>query len=67
VAPSNDDNQNNAAAALKHLIERRDALIKSLIFAQQDEQLEAHMDLILRIQRVIEIIERLTREGGQSS
>jgi len=36
------------------LVERRRGLIKSLGFAQQDEQLEAHMDLIVRLQAVIE-------------
>jgi hypothetical protein len=50
------------AAARKHLVERRRALIKSLSFAQQDEQLEAHMDLIVRIQAVIDVIDRVLRE-----
>ncbi|HTZ03268.1 MAG TPA: hypothetical protein VMC05_13115 [Xanthobacteraceae bacterium] len=50
------------AAARSHLLDRRSALIKSLSFAQQDEQLEAHMDLIVRIQAVIDVIERVARE-----
>ncbi len=42
------------AAARRLLVERRRGLIKSLGFAHQDEQLEAHMDLIVRFQAVIE-------------
>lgn len=57
-----DKNSNPIAAARKHLVERRSALIKSLTFAQQDEQLEAHMDLIMRIQSVIDVIDRIARE-----
>jgi len=51
-----------AAAARKHLAERRTALIKSLSYAQQDEQLEAHMGLIVRLQEVIDIIDRVAHE-----
>ena len=50
------------AAARRLLVERRRGLIKSPGFAQQDEQLEAHMDLIVRIQAVIDVIDRVTRE-----
>lgn len=49
-------------AARTHLVERRAALIKSLSFAQQDEQLEAHMGLIVRIQAVLDVIDRVARE-----
>ena len=50
------------AAARRLLVERRRGLIKSLGFAQQDEQLEAHMDLIVRLQAVIDVIDRVARE-----
>ena len=57
-----DRKTNPIAAARTHLVDRRSALIKSLSFAQQDEQLEAHMDLIVRIQTVIDVIDRVARE-----
>ncbi len=50
------------AAARRLLVERRRGLIKSLGFAQQDEQLEAHMDLIVRLQAVIDVIDGVARE-----
>lgn len=56
------DKSNPVAAARKHLVERRSALIRSLSYAQQDEQLEAHMGLIVRIQSVIDVIDRVARE-----
>ena len=46
------------------LVERRRGLIKSLGFAQQDEQLEAHMDLIVRLQAVIDVIDRVAHEDA---
>ena len=59
------DTRDNAAAR-EHLVERRSALIKSLRFAQQDEQLEAHMDLIVRVQSVIDVIDRIADEEAVS-
>lgn len=59
-----DSKTNPVAAARTHLVERRAALIKSLSFVQQDEMLEAHMDLIVRIQAVIDVIDRIAREEG---
>ena len=53
-----------AAAARRLLVERRRGLIKSLGFAQQDEQLEAHMDLIVRLQAVIDVIDRVAHEDA---
>ena len=47
-------------------MDRRTALIKSLVFAQQDEQMEAHIDLIVRIQNVIDVIDRVAGEGTGS-
>src|SRR5579863_6297446 len=55
------------AEARRHLVERRSALIKSLGFAYQDEQMEAHIGLIVRIQSVIDIIDRVSREEVASS
>jgi len=57
-----DSKTNSVTAARTHLVERRAALIKSLSFVQQDEMLEAHMDLIVRIQAVIDVIDRVARE-----
>jgi len=51
------------ADARKHLVERRNGLIKALGRSYQDEQMEAHMDLIVRIQEVIDIIDRVAEEG----
>ncbi len=53
--------------ARRLLVERRRGLIKSLGFAQQDEQMEAHMDLIVRIQAVIDVIDRVAREEAVAS
>ncbi len=55
-------NDNPVTVARGLLVERRHGLIKSLCFAQQDEQLEAHMDLIVRLQAVIDVIDRVARE-----
>lgn len=41
---------------------KKERLIKSLCFAQQDEQFKAHMDLIVRIQTVLDVIDRVARE-----
>jgi hypothetical protein len=54
--------QSHYAQARKHLVERRSSLIKSLSFAHQDEQMEAHIDLIVRIQSVIDVIDRAATE-----
>ena len=61
-----DKGNGTVAAARKHLVERRSALIKSLGFAQQEEQLEAHMDLIVRLQSVIDVIDRVAAEETAS-
>jgi len=50
--------------ARRHLIERRTGLIKSLARAYQDEQMEAHIDLILRLQGVIDVIDRVAGRGA---
>jgi hypothetical protein len=60
--PQMGKSDDTVAAARRLLAERRRALIKSLGFAQQDEQLEAHMDLIVRIQAVIDVLDRIARE-----
>jgi hypothetical protein len=54
------------ALARKHLAERRNGLIKSLGLSYQDEQMEAHIDLIVRIQVVIDIIDRVAKEEPSS-
>ncbi len=54
------------AATRKHLVERRNALIKSIGFALQAEQMEAHMDLIVRIQKVIDVVDRVIDEEARS-
>jgi hypothetical protein len=50
------------AAAGKYLVERRSTLIRSLGFAQQNELMEAHMDLLVGLQSVIDVIDRVARE-----
>jgi len=55
--------QNNERdEARKHLVERRDGLIRSVALSRESEQMEAHMDLITRIQKVIDVIDRIDRE-----
>lgn len=53
------------AGARKQLVERRNALIKSLALASQSEQMEAHMDLIVRIQSVIDVVDRVIDEEAR--
>jgi hypothetical protein len=50
------------ARARRHLTDRRSGLIKSLAFSSQHEEMEAHMDLIVRIQSVIDVIDRVAKE-----
>jgi hypothetical protein len=50
------------AEARKNLVERRSALIKSLSFAHQEAQMEAHVDLIIRIQNGLDVIDRAIAE-----
>jgi hypothetical protein len=45
--------------ARRQLVERRTGLIKALARAYHDEQMEAHIDLILRLQSVIDVIDRV--------
>ena len=52
------------AEARTHLVERRTGLIKSLARAYQDEQMEAHIDLILPLQGVIDVIDRVAGRGA---
>ncbi len=62
-----DKSTRTAADARKHLAERKNALIRSLGFAGQDEQMEAHIGLILKIQSVIDVIDRIGHEMEGSS
>ncbi len=57
-----DKSSRTTAEARRHLVERRNALIRSLGFAGQDEQMEAHMALILKLQSVIDVIDRVGHE-----
>ncbi len=57
-----DNSKDAVAAARKYLVERRSTLIKSLGFAQQNELMEAHMDLLVKLQSVINVIDRVARE-----
>jgi hypothetical protein len=52
--------------ARKQLAERRTGLIKSLMHSSQDEQMEAHIDLIVRVQSVIDVIDRVAKEEAGS-
>ena len=58
--------RNYYAEARKHLVERRTGLIKSLGLSHLDEQMEAHIDLIVRIQSVIDVIDRAAKEEIES-
>lgn len=50
------------ANARKKLVERRNSRIKSLGFSYHDEQMEAHIGLIMRVQSVIDVIDRISKE-----
>ena len=54
------------AKARKHLVERTSAPVKPLGFSYQDEQMEAPTDLIVRIQSVIDVIDRVSAEEARS-
>ncbi len=58
--------KSNCAEARKHLVERRNALIKSMGLSSQNELMEAHMDLIVRIQKVIEVVDGVIEEEAGS-
>jgi len=58
--------RNYYAEARKHLVERRTGPIKSLGLSHLDEQMEAHIDLIVRIQSVIDVIDRAAKEEIES-
>jgi hypothetical protein len=58
--------KNESAEARKLLVERRSGLIRSLRLSQQSEEMEAHMDLIVRVQQVIDVIDRIDREEQTS-
>ncbi len=57
-------NRSNYAAARKHLVERRNSLIKSMGLSSQNEQMEAHMDLIVRVQNVIDVVDKAMNEAA---
>jgi hypothetical protein len=49
-------------AARQRLVEQRCGLIKALAGAHQAEQSEAHIDLIIRVQKAIEVIDQAIDE-----
>jgi hypothetical protein len=49
-------------AARQHLVEKRNSMIKAMSFAGQNEQTEAHVDLVIRIQNGIEVIDKAIDE-----
>ena len=49
-------------AARQHLVEKRSSMIKAMSFAGQNEQTEAHVDLVIRIQNGIEVIDKAIDE-----
>ncbi len=48
--------------ARRHLVEQRSSLIKAISFSSQPEQTEAHVDLVVRIQKAIEVIDKAIEE-----
>jgi peptidoglycan hydrolase CwlO-like protein len=50
----------------KKLAERRSSLIKSVRFSYQDEQMKAHIDVIVRVQGVIDVVDRVSKEEAAS-
>jgi len=52
------------ADARKQLVDRRDGLIKALGHSLGGtEQMEAHIDLIVRVQGVIDVIDKIAAAG----
>jgi hypothetical protein len=45
-------------AARQRLVEQRCALIKALAISNQAELAEAHIDMVVRVQRAIEVIDQ---------
>jgi len=53
------------ADARKQLVDRRDGLIKALGHSfGGTEQMEAHIDLIVRVQGVIDVIDKIAAGGA---
>jgi hypothetical protein len=48
--------------ARKQMIEQRQIMIKSLAAGHSREQMEAHLDMIVKIQRALDVIDHVRRE-----
>ena len=57
----------NFHTARKHLAERRSALIEVLARAFQRDQSDAHIDLIIRVQNAIEVIDKAIGEEERAA
>lgn len=52
------DRVKNCHAARQNLVEHRSSLITAMSHSQQHDQTEAHIDLIIRIQSAIDVIDK---------
>jgi len=51
-----------ASEAMDQLVEQRGLLIKAIAAGRSREQLEAHLNMIVKLQSAIDVIDRVTHE-----
>lgn len=57
----------NSHAARKLLIEQRNALIKALTHSHEAEQSEAHINMVIRVQEAIEVVDKAICEAQRAT
>jgi hypothetical protein len=57
-----EDHLTSYLAARKRLVEQRSALIKALALGYQAEQTEAHINMVIRVQEAIEVVDKAISE-----
>jgi hypothetical protein len=48
--------------ARRQMVEQRHLVVRSLAAGHSREQMEAHLEMIVKIQRAIDVIDRMSRE-----
>jgi hypothetical protein len=52
-----------ASEAKEQLVEQRRLLIKAIAAGHSREQMEAHLNMIVKLQAAIDVIDRVSQEG----
>jgi hypothetical protein len=60
------DTNKNLSDARKQMVEQRRLVIKSLALGSDREQLDAHLNLMMKIQKAIDVIDRVVRDERAS-